>query len=130
MNVRRGDLIGYVGTTGNAPRKAAHLHFAVFRVGAERQWWKGDRSIHSTRSAGCKTIARGDRRRRVTLHRPCYCGIAMDTTCYEGRLLGHEHMKMYIGGRWVESSDGRLLDNLMARVVVEAPSSVAKQLPS
>ena len=54
----------------------------------------------------------------------------MDTTGYEGRLLDHEQMKMYIGGRWVESSDGRLLDNLIVRVVVEAPSSVAKQLPS
>lgn len=54
----------------------------------------------------------------------------MDTISYEGRLLKHEQMKMYIGGQWVEPSDSRLLDSLMARVVVEEPLSVAKQLPS
>ena len=42
MRVRRGDLIGYVGTTGNAPANAPHLHFAVFRLGPQRQWWKGE----------------------------------------------------------------------------------------
>jgi peptidoglycan LD-endopeptidase LytH len=40
--VRRGDLIGYVGITGNAAEDAPHLHFAVFLLGAKRQWWKGD----------------------------------------------------------------------------------------
>jgi murein DD-endopeptidase MepM/ murein hydrolase activator NlpD len=42
MRVRRGDLIGYVGTSGNAPADAPHLHFAVFRLGPEKQWWKGE----------------------------------------------------------------------------------------
>ena len=42
MRLRRGDLIGYVGTTGNAPADAPHLHFAVFRLGPEKQWWKGE----------------------------------------------------------------------------------------
>jgi len=40
-HVRRGDVVGYVGTTGNAPPDAPHLHFAIFVLGAERQWWKG-----------------------------------------------------------------------------------------
>jgi murein DD-endopeptidase MepM/ murein hydrolase activator NlpD len=40
--VKRGDVVGYVGSTGNASPDAPHLHFAVFRLGPERQWWKGD----------------------------------------------------------------------------------------
>ncbi len=42
MALRRGDLIGYVGVTGNSAQDAPHLHFAVFRLGPQRQWWKGD----------------------------------------------------------------------------------------
>ena len=39
--VARGDVIGYVGTTGNAPPETPHLHFAVFLLGPERHWWEG-----------------------------------------------------------------------------------------
>jgi murein DD-endopeptidase MepM/ murein hydrolase activator NlpD len=34
-------VIGYVGTSGNAPPNAPHLHFAVFELNGDRQWWKG-----------------------------------------------------------------------------------------
>jgi murein DD-endopeptidase MepM/ murein hydrolase activator NlpD len=39
--VRRGDVIGFVGTSGNAPPDTPHLHFAIYRLGPERRWWQG-----------------------------------------------------------------------------------------
>lgn len=39
--LRSGDVIGYVGSTGNASPEAPHLHFAVFVLGPERRWWQG-----------------------------------------------------------------------------------------
>jgi len=39
--VRRGQLIGYVGSTGNAVPEAPHLHFTVFALGPGKEWWKG-----------------------------------------------------------------------------------------
>ncbi|HEX8027416.1 MAG TPA: M23 family metallopeptidase [Vicinamibacterales bacterium] len=39
--VKRGDTIGYVGTTGNAPRETPHLHFAIFQMTEEKRWWEG-----------------------------------------------------------------------------------------
>ena len=40
--LKRGEVIGYVGSTGNANPAAPHLHFAVFQLGPEKQWWKGE----------------------------------------------------------------------------------------
>jgi len=39
--LRKSDVLGYVGSTGDASPEAPHLHFAVFRLGPEKQWWKG-----------------------------------------------------------------------------------------
>jgi murein DD-endopeptidase MepM/ murein hydrolase activator NlpD len=41
QEVKRGQVLGYVGTTGNAPRNTPHLHFAISLVTAPRQWWGG-----------------------------------------------------------------------------------------
>jgi peptidoglycan LD-endopeptidase LytH len=41
MLLRKGDTLGFVGTTGDAAKNAPHLHFAVFKMGPEKNWWKG-----------------------------------------------------------------------------------------
>lgn len=41
MPLRQGQLLGHVGTTGNAPPDVPHLHFGIARVSNVAEWWKG-----------------------------------------------------------------------------------------
>jgi peptidoglycan LD-endopeptidase LytH len=41
MVLNRGDLVGYVGTTGDAPANTPHLHFAITKLGPDKRWWQG-----------------------------------------------------------------------------------------
>ena len=42
MSLRSGQLIGYVGSTGDAVASGPHLHFAIGRGRPSEAWWKGD----------------------------------------------------------------------------------------
>jgi murein DD-endopeptidase MepM/ murein hydrolase activator NlpD len=39
--VAKGSVIGYVGTSGNAPPDTPHLHFQVMKRASGRAWWDG-----------------------------------------------------------------------------------------
>ena len=41
MPIERGEIIGFVGSTGNADPRTPHLHFAIVELGTEKLWWKG-----------------------------------------------------------------------------------------
>lgn len=39
--VTRGQTIGFVGVSGNAPKDTPHLHFAIFELTEAKRWWQG-----------------------------------------------------------------------------------------
>ncbi len=39
--VRRGQVLGFVGTSGNAPADTPHLHFQIYELTPARHWWEG-----------------------------------------------------------------------------------------
>jgi murein DD-endopeptidase MepM/ murein hydrolase activator NlpD len=40
--IARGDVLGTVGTTGNAPKDTPHLHFQVMSMPSDGKYWDGD----------------------------------------------------------------------------------------
>jgi len=42
MKVVQGDILGFVGTTGNAPKDTPHLHFQVMVYRGHGQYWGGE----------------------------------------------------------------------------------------
>jgi murein DD-endopeptidase MepM/ murein hydrolase activator NlpD len=41
MTLNKGEILGYVGSTGNANPEAPHLHLAITRSDNMKEWWKG-----------------------------------------------------------------------------------------
>src|ERR1700689_3984197 len=39
--LHRGQVIGFVGTSGTAPPDTPHLHFSIFLLSGEKHWWQG-----------------------------------------------------------------------------------------
>jgi len=57
----KGDTLGFVGTTGNAPKDTPHLHFQVMRWAADGKYWNGE-PIDPFEALG--GVSRSDRQRR------------------------------------------------------------------
>lgn len=47
QQLRRGDVVGYVGTTGNSDPNTPHLHFAILQLGANKEWWQNTTPVNA-----------------------------------------------------------------------------------
>jgi murein DD-endopeptidase MepM/ murein hydrolase activator NlpD len=63
-NVAKGDTLGYVGTTGNAPKDIPHLHFQVMRWPADGKYWNGEPLDPFEALGGLTRAERAERARR------------------------------------------------------------------
>lgn len=57
QKIRKGDTLGFVGTTGNAPKDVPHLHFQIMLWPADGKYWNGEPVnpypvLHSVTSSG------------------------------------------------------------------------------
>jgi murein DD-endopeptidase MepM/ murein hydrolase activator NlpD len=59
QELKRGELLGYVGSTGNANPDAPHLHFAIFVLGPEKALVAGNRD--QSLSVLCRALAQRPR---------------------------------------------------------------------
>jgi murein DD-endopeptidase MepM/ murein hydrolase activator NlpD len=39
--LRKGERVGFVGTSGNSPPNTPHLHFTIFKLDEDKRWWEG-----------------------------------------------------------------------------------------
>jgi murein DD-endopeptidase MepM/ murein hydrolase activator NlpD len=42
QSIQKGDTLGFVGTTGNAPKDVPHLHFQIMLWPTDGKWWNGE----------------------------------------------------------------------------------------
>jgi murein DD-endopeptidase MepM/ murein hydrolase activator NlpD len=42
QKIQKGDTLGFVGTTGNAPKDIPHLHFQIMLWPSDGKYWNGE----------------------------------------------------------------------------------------